>query len=133
MKIRANIAPLSEFNMISLTDIVFLLLIFFLLSSTFVLQPGVKIKLPVATTSDVSSEKSIVISIAKDGAIYINDDLINRIELGARLRQRLMDIGNPIVVLRADRSVMVEKLVDVMDIAKTAGAEKFVIATAPKE
>jgi biopolymer transport protein ExbD len=133
MKIRANKMPLTEFNMISLTDIVFLLLVFFLLSSSFVLQSGVKVKLPVTSTSDVSSEKSIVISIAKDGAVYINDDLVNRIELGAKLRQKLMDIGNPIIVLRADKSVMIEKLVEIMDIAKTAGAEKFVIATAPKQ
>lgn len=133
MKIRANKMPLTEFNMISLTDIIFLLLVFFLLSSTFVLQSGVKVKLPVATTSDVSSEKSIVVSIAKDGGIYINDELVNKIELGARLRQKLMDIGNPIIVLRADKAVIIENLVEVMDIAKVAGAEKFVIATAPKE
>jgi len=133
MKIRANKMPLTEFNMISLTDIIFLLLVFFLLSSTFVLQPGVKVKLPVATTSDVSSEKSIVVSIAKDGGVYINDELVNKIELGARLRQKLMDIGNPIIVLRADKAVIIENLVEVMDIAKVAGAQKFVIATAPKE
>ena len=59
MKIKAHREPLTAFNMISLTDIIFLLLVFFLLSSTFVLQPGIKVQLPTTTTADISSEKSI--------------------------------------------------------------------------
>ncbi|MBT4483277.1 MAG: biopolymer transporter ExbD [Candidatus Latescibacteria bacterium] len=134
MNIRAHREPLTTFNTISLTDIIFLLLVFFLLSSTFVLQPGIKIQLPATTTRpDISSEKSIVISLTKEGAVYLNDNLVNRIELGAQLRQKVIDVGNPIIVLRADRSVLLEGLIDIMDIAKTAGADRFVIATAPKE
>jgi biopolymer transport protein ExbD len=134
VNIRAHREPLTTFNTISLTDIIFLLLVFFLLSSTFVLQPGIKIQLPATTTRpDISSEKSIVISLTKEGAVYLNDNLVNRIELGAQLRQKVIDVGNPIIVLRADRSVLLEGLIDIMDIAKTAGADRFVIATAPKE
>ena len=134
MKIRINKESITTFNTISLTDIIFLLLVFFLLSSTFVLQPGIKVQLPVtATTPDISSEKSVVVSLTREGAVYLNDDLVNRVELGARLRQKVLDVGNPIVVLRADKSVLIESLVDIMDIAKTAGAERFVIATSPKE
>jgi len=133
VKIRTNKEPITSFSAISLTDIIFLLLVFFLLSSTFVLQPGIKVQLPVTTLTDISSEKSIVVSLTKDGAVYLNDDLMNRIELGARLRQMVMDVGNPIVVLRADKSILIENLIEIMDIAKTAGANRFVIATAPKE
>ena len=134
MKIRAYKGSLTTFNTISLTDIIFLLLIFFLLSSTFVLQPGIKVKLPVTTANpDISSEKSIVVSLTKEGAVYLNDNLVNRVELGAQLRQKVIDVGNPIVVLRADKAVLIESLVEIMDIAKSAGAERFVIATAPKE
>ncbi len=134
MKIRLHMEPMTTFNTISLTDIIFLLLIFFLLSSTFVLQPGIKVQLPVTTDRpDISSEKSIVISMTREGAVYLNDELVNRIELGARLRQRVMDVGNPIVVLRADKSILIANLVEIMDIAKSAGADRFVIATAQKE
>ena len=134
MKIRAYKGSLTTFNTISLTDIIFLLLVFFLLSSTFVLQPGIKVKLPVTTANpDISSEKSIVVSLTKEGAVYLNDNLVNRVELGAQLRQKVIDVGNPIVVLRADKAVLIENLIDVMDIAKTAGADRFVIATAPKD
>ena len=134
MNIKANKTPLTSFNAIALTDIIFLLLVFFLLSSTFVLQPGIKVQLPVtATNPDISSEKSIVVSLTKEGAVYLNDDLVNRVELGVRLRQMVMDVGNPIIVLRMDKAVLIEGLVEVMDIAKTAGADRFVIATSPKQ
>jgi len=134
VKIKANKEPLTAFTSISLTDIIFLLLVFFLLSSTFVLQPGIKVQLPTTTNApDPSSEKSVVVSLSKEGAVYLNDDLVNRIELGARLRQKVLDVGNPIVVLRADKNTMLSGLVEIMDIAKSAGAERFVIATAPKE
>ncbi len=133
MKIKAHMEALTTFNSISLTDIIFLLLVFFLLSSSFVLQPGVKVQLPTTTTTDISSEKSVVVSVTKEGAIYLNDNLVNKIELGAQLRQMLLDIGNPILVLRADKDVTIENLVEIMDISKTAGGEKFIIATTPKE
>ncbi|MCE5251686.1 biopolymer transporter ExbD [bacterium] len=133
MKIKAHREPLTTFNTISLTDIIFLLLVFFLLSSTFVLQPGVKVQLPTTTSSDISSEKSVVLSLAKDGTVYLNDNQVNKIELGARLRQMVLDVGNPIIVLRADKAVTIESLVEVMDIAKAAGGDRFVIATTQKE
>ena len=133
MKIKAHSEALTTFNTISLTDIIFLLLVFFLLSSTFVLQPGVKVQLPTTTTTDISSEKSVVVSVTKTGAIYLNDNLVNKIELGAQLRQMVLDVGNPILVLRADKDVTIENLVEIMDISKTAGGEKFIIATTPKE
>ncbi len=133
MNIKAHIKPATTFNTISLTDIIFLLLVFFLLSSTFVLQPGVKVQLPVTTASDISSEKSIVVSLTRDGVVYLNDDQVNKLELGALLRQKILDIGKPILVLRADKAVTVENLVEIMDIAKAAGGDRLVIATAPKE
>ena len=133
MKIRINKESITTFNTISLTDIIFLLLVFFLLSSTFVLQPGIKVQLPVTTAKpDISSEKSLVVSLTKGGAVYLNDNLVNKIELGAQLRQKILDVGNPIVVLRTDKAVLIEGLVEIMDIAKSAGANRFVIATAPK-
>ncbi len=133
MKIKAHIKPLTTFNTISLTDIIFLLLVFFLLSSTFVLQPGIKVQLPTTSTADISSEKSIVISVARDGTVYLNDNLVNKIELGAQLRQKVLDVGMPIIVLRLDKDLSIEGLVEVMDISKAAGADRFIIATVPKE
>lgn len=133
MKIKTHREPMTSFNTISLTDIIFLLLVFFLLSSTFVLQPGIKVQLPTTTHTDISSEKSIVISLTKDGTIYLNDELINRVELGARLRQMVLNVGNPIIALRSDKASTIENLIEVMDIAKSAGGDRFMLVTSPKE
>ena len=133
MRLRPRQALITQFSAISLTDIVFLLLIFFLLSSTFILQPGVKVALPRTTTTEISAEKSVVLTLTADGGLYLNDERVSRGTLGAKLRQRLLSVGNPILVLRADRRVTLEQAVEVMDIAKHAGGERFVIATRPVE
>jgi biopolymer transport protein ExbD len=133
MKIRAHRQPITSFNAISLTDIIFLLLVFFLLSSTFVLQPGVKVELPATTTADISSEKSIIISLTRDGAIYLNDELVNKVELGAQLRRLVLNVGNPIIAFRSDKAATIESLIEIMDIAKSAGGDKFIIVTNPAE
>ena len=129
MKLKTHQAPMTTFNMISLTDIIFLLLIFFLLSSTFILQPGIKVELPRTTTTEISSEKSIIVSITKDGALFLNDNFVSIEQLGAKLRTMIMDVGNPILIIRADKSILLNRLIEVMDRAKSAGAERFLIAT----
>ena len=129
MRLRANLRPTTAFNPISLTDIVFLLLVFFLLSSTFILQPGIKVELPTTVTTEVSAEKSIVLTIDRSGTIFLNDEQVSRALLPVLLRQKLLSVGRPILVLRADRRVTLEEAVSVMDLAKQAGGDKFVIAT----
>jgi biopolymer transport protein ExbD len=128
VKLRTNQPLLTGFAAISLTDIVFLLLVFFLLSSTFFLQLGIKVRLPESVAGDISSERSIVLSVAFDRTIYLNDESFTRPMLIQELRQRLVD-PNQIIVLRADRRLPLEAVVDVMDLARSAGWERFLIAT----
>ncbi len=132
MKLKTHRTTMTTFNTISLTDIIFLLLIFFLLSSTFILQPGIKVQLPRTATTEISSEKSIVVSITKDGALFLNDDFVSIDQLGAQLRTMVIDVGNPILIIRADKNILLERVVEVMDRAKGAGAERFLIATQQK-
>ena len=132
MKLKTHRTPMTTFTTISLTDIIFLLLIFFLLSSTFILQPGIKVQLPRTTTTEISSEKSIVVSITRDGALFLNEDFVSIEQLGAKLRTMLIDVGNPILIIRADKNILLERMVEVMDKAKGAGAERFLIATQQK-
>jgi len=121
---------MTTFNAISLTDIIFLLLIFFLLSSTFIVQPGIKVELPKTTSMDISAEKSIVVTITADGSLYLNDRRVSRANLGVQIQQMLHSaVGQPIIVIRGDRRITLEKAVEVMDVAKKARAERFDIAT----
>ncbi len=133
MKFETEHNYLSSFSFSSLTDIVLLLLIFFLLSSSFIIQPGIKVQLPRTETAAVHSEKSIYVTVTKNGTIYLNDNKISLGKLGAELRRFLVSGEKQVIVLRADRDVKLALAVQVMDICKAAGAEKFLIATMPKK
>jgi len=129
MKFETENKFLNTFSFSSLTDIVLLLLIFFLLSSSFIIQPGIKIQLPRTQTAAVHSEKSIYVTVTRAGSIYLNDNQISLGKLGAELRRFLVSGEKQVVVIRADKEVKLDLAVQVMDICKAAGAERFLIAT----
>jgi biopolymer transport protein ExbD len=129
MKIKAQNKILDTFSFSSLTDIVLLLLIFFLLSSTFIIQPGIKVKLPVSDTAESTNEKSITITLTKNGMIYLNQDQVSMNDLPARWNQLMAMNPNQAIIIRADRGVTIEKTVAVLDIGKKVGATNFNIAT----
>jgi len=129
MKFETEQKYMASFSYSSLTDIVLLLLIFFLLSSTYIIQPGIKITLPKTTTAEAHSEKSIYITITKTGIVYLNDEQISLGKLGPELRRLLVSGEKQVVVIRADKDVNLDMAVRVMDISKSAGAQKFLIAT----
>ena len=133
MKIRAENKVLDTFSFSSLTDIVLLLLIFFLLSSTFIIQPGIKVKLPVSDTAESTDEKSITVTITKKGLIYLNQDQISIIDLPARWNQLMAINPNQAIIIRADKGVTIEQTVAILDIGKKVGATNFNIATEKTE
>ena len=122
-KIRAHldIAPLI--------DIVFLLLIFFMLTAHFVVVPGIEITLPAAETALPYEEEDIVIFITRDNIIYFNNQQICIDKLKAALIERLEVSQEKIVILRADERIDLGLAVQVMDIARQAEAEGLVIST----
>jgi biopolymer transport protein ExbD len=116
---------------ISLTDIVLLLLIYFMLSSSFIVQPGIKVKLPRAASGEVDTADKIFLTVTKAEQVFVNGQLVSREELGARLTALLKIAADKTVIIRADKDLTLEATVQVIDIAKMAGAEKFLIATEP--
>ncbi len=131
MRFKSEQKVLTTFSFSSLTDIVFLLLIFFLLSSSFVFQPGVKVQLPKSETSEPQSDRSLVITLTEQGAIFLNTERIDLRELGPKLAALLSRMPEQVVVLKADRTVSLQQTVQVIDIAKAVGATRFLIATQP--
>ncbi|GAB4172650.1 MAG: hypothetical protein Kow00108_07360 [Calditrichia bacterium] len=129
MKFQQENKILYSFNFSSLTDIVMLLLIFFLLSSAFILQPGIKVKLPEAAVTEAHSEKSIYVAIDRNNNVYLNAERVPMAQLGAQIRKYIVDPTKQVVVIQADKAVSWDLGVKVMDICKLAGAQKFVIAT----
>lgn len=119
----------SSFSMSSMTDIIFLLLIFFMLTSTFITPSGVPVNLPSSKTSTIVLQK-VSVTITSDLRYYVNSKRVAPERLEFELQKALE--GNPgVVVLHVDKSVPVEHLVRVASLA-TALKAKVSIATAPK-
>jgi len=129
MRLEPRNSPTTAFQLASLTDIVMLLLIFFLLSSAYILQPGIKVEIPASETSQVVDQKSLIVTITKDGTIWVGEERTTQSGLTGLLRQRLVSGALETVVIKADRSVTLETTVRVIDGIKAAGAERFLIAT----
>ena len=120
----------TEFNMSSMTDIVFLLLIFFMLTSTMVTTNALDLVLPKAK-GKTDSNKSTSVSIDKDLNFFIDKDKINEADLEKQLMALMANSDNKAIVLRAGKSVPHEKVVKVMEIAYR-NQIKMVIAVNPK-
>lgn len=120
----------TEFNMSSMTDIVFLLLIFFMLTSTMVTTNALDLVLPKGK-GKTDSNKSLSVSIDKDLAFYIDKDKVEESQLENQLLSLLDGNESKAIVLRAEKSVPHEKVVYVMDIAYR-NQIKMVVAVSPK-
>lgn len=131
MKFKVENKLLAMFSYASLTDIVFLLLIFFLLSSSFVIQPGIKVQLPHAETGEPQTERQVIITVTEGGEIFFNNEQIAIADLGARMLPVIERDPDNVVIIQADRTVSLQNTIEVIDIAKAVGATRFNIATEP--
>ncbi|MDP3148545.1 MAG: biopolymer transporter ExbD [Ignavibacteria bacterium] len=129
MKLEMTNKPLVNFSVSSLTDIVMLLLIFFLLTSQFVLQTGVKIKLPGAKNNEQLAPSKLVVTMSDKGEIFVGDEKIQLEMLPGRLNRLKAASPDNNLILRADKSVPVELVIKVIDAARGIGINKFTIET----
>jgi len=120
-------------NLTPLIDVVFLLLIFFMVTTTFAtIRYGMRVDLPTTTTPQEKIKQNIVVSINKDGKIYLGKKWVSEKQLVSLLRQEIKKKGT-LVIVNADRNVLHGKVVRVMDLAKKAGAQKLGILTTPEK
>ena len=113
----------------SLVDIVFLLLIYFLLTTNFMVEEGIKIKLPQAKASAPQIEEVITVYVDRDGRAFFGNQEIPLGNLFEKLKEMIGSQEDKLVVVKADRSVLLNKAVKVMDVAKAAGAARLCLAT----
>ncbi len=117
------------FSMASMTDLIFLLLIFFMLTSSFVTPSGLPVNLPSSISSTIEVQK-VSVTVTKDLRYFVNDKAVTKATLESALKQQL-STPNGVVVLHIDKSVPTEELVHVAGIATSLKA-KVTIATKPK-
>lgn len=120
-------------NITSLIDVMFLLLIFFIVSSTFLEQPGLKLDLPSTTVHEAINLEGYTVFILSDGTMYLNDEDINMEKLPRRLEEIAPQVEERGLILKADETVPYGLVINVMDIAKQSGIAKLIVATQPKK
>ena len=129
MDLRSKHKVSASFSMSSMTDIIFLLLIFFMLTASFITPSGLPVNLPSSKSSEIVMQK-VSVTITQNLSYFVNNKKVTRASLESVLKQNLNG-KEGIVVLHCDATVPVERLVEVAGIA-TALKAKVSIATKPE-
>ncbi|MEE9543742.1 MAG: biopolymer transporter ExbD [Thermodesulfobacteriota bacterium] len=124
-------STMAEINITPLTDVMLVLLVVFMVTSPLLMMESMKLKLPHAETSGEESGTGLIVSITGDGVYYLNDREIKISELGSAISAELEATKESVVILKADKSVRHGLVVEVLDLARGAGALKLSIATDP--
>ncbi|ADV48098.1 biopolymer transporter ExbD [Cellulophaga sp. E16_2] len=128
MKLKGRNKVSPDFSMSSMTDIVFLLLVFFMLTSN---SPNaLDLLLPKAKGKSTSTQ-NVSVSINKDLEYFVNNERINGEYIEIELKKALKGQENPTIILRAEESVAIKEAVSVMDIANK-NKYKVILAVRPK-
>jgi len=122
----------AEINVTPLTDIFLVLLIIFMVTSTAMMQQGTPVNLPRAGSGG-SEPSGILVTATSDKRVEVNGQAVAMDGLREALQQAMAKSGDTTVILQGDRSVVLERAVQIMSVAKEAGATKISIATAPPE
>jgi biopolymer transport protein ExbD len=129
MSLRSRNKVTPNFNMSSMTDIVFLLLIFFMLTSTLVSPNALKLLLP-SSKAKTLEKQTISISISPEIDFYLNEKMVNANSIEQELKLLIGNEVEPAIILHADKTVAIEHVVKIMDIAYR-NKYKIVLATTP--
>ncbi len=129
MRFKTSNEPLAAFSYSSLTDIVMLLLIFFLLTSQFVIQTGVKVKLPGSKMNEKSAPANLIVTITSAGEVYLAQEQVGIDQLPAKLSIIKAKLPEDNLIIRADKTVALDLVIKVIDAAKASGIDKFTIQT----
>ncbi len=115
-------------NVTSLIDVMFLLLIFFMVSSTFKLQPAIELTLPRSATAETVASTPAVVYLDAAGQVYLNEQPVDRAGLRTLLRERLAASSDDRIVLRADERAEHGAVVGLIDLIKESGFRRVSLA-----
>ena len=119
----------AAFDLMPLIDVVFLLIIFFMLTTSFrTIFQGIKVDLPTTTTKQERIEQNIIITITKDNVLYLDKTRLTTSNLVSLLKKKLGG-KKGLIMINADKLVRHGKVVEIMDLAKQAGADRVGILT----
>ena len=133
MEFKRNKKAIVPPDITPLIDVVFLLLIFFMLSTTFIINPGININLPKSSAEEIKMEKQkIIVIISKEGDIYVEDKKIDLEILKVMFNDIAKTSKESTAIISADEDTSHGIVVSVMDMAKLSGVTRLAIETEPK-
>ena len=134
MRIQRRSIKKARIEIIPMIDTIFFLLVFFMISTLSMSQyRGMPVNLPKAASGQQAPAESAAITIDKQNRIFLDKQPVDRTTLGAQLREKLAKNSEMLVIINADDGVEHGRVVEVMDIARTANVTKMAIAVKPKE
>ncbi len=119
----------AEINMAPLIDMIFILLIFFLVTATFVRESGVEVQRPEAASAESKDTAGLFIAVTKDGDIFVDKDRIDLRSVRGMVEQFLLENPSGAVMIEADRNSITGRMVQVLDQCRLAGAENIAVST----
>jgi biopolymer transport protein ExbD len=119
---------IAEINLISMIDMLFFLLVFFVLTSSFTSETGLDINKPKASSAKTLSRQPILVVLARDGSIHVNESPVSLKGLATVLRQYASQEPDRAVVIVADREGQIAQAVDILDACNVAGVKKVSIS-----
>lgn len=128
LKRHAELAK-GRIDLAPLVDVVFLLIIFFMLTSSFVRQPGIMVRLPKAITSEALEERNVIITITAEGEIFLDEEPITINELSSKLVEAAK--AERYLLIKADQKASLGRVVEVWDLCRKNGISQVSIATKP--
>ncbi|WP_416886280.1 ExbD/TolR family protein [Marinospirillum sp.] len=121
----------TEVNLTPMLDVVFILLIFFIVTTSFVRESGIEVDPPQASTAEVQAQASILIAISPEGEIWLDREPVTLAALGPRVVRLQAESPQSSVVIQADRASRSGRLVEVMDRLRQAGVDRIALAAQP--
>jgi biopolymer transport protein TolR len=122
--------PLAEINVVPLVDVVLVLLIIFMITAPLMLR-GIDIDLPKSSVNTIKPEERVVVTVARDRAVYLDKERVARVLLDDKLSKLARAKPDVTLYLRADRDVPYGAVVEVMDAVKRAGIDRLGMVTQP--
>lgn len=122
-----------EINMTPMIDMVFILLIFFLVTTTFIRDSGVKVDRPQAETAQALTKKSFMVAVDAQGGIHVGGRRVSLAAVRGLVERFLAEEPDGGVVVAADRTSLTGRLIEVIDQCRLAGAANLAIASTDKE
>lgn len=132
MRLRRRLEDAGGLPLTPLIDMVFLVVIFFMLNTALAINPAIKVQLPEAYTSEAVLEEKLIVTLTADGAIYLGRQPVARERFAGELKKEMVRLQASSLILQADETLPYRRLVEIMDLARLSGIQSIALVTSQK-